>query len=604
MRRLRDRLMVYGATATAVIFLAGLVVSLVGICFVRHPYDGWTDNLVLDAKAVATGHLQYGNPATEFVGTPYAPLFTFLFAGLLKIYWWEGWGPVLSMLAAVAAMASLVRMLWPTTPRPGSRLVMASVVVTLSLGGLSAFPRNGLFEARHDQLAWCLLVVAGTVTFQGLLSTTGLSRMRMVVTGLLLTGSVFSKQTTIVPCLLVAGLTLAVPILCESRRTWTWRKWRRAATVLATFASSSALFGIVLQVTSHGWAYDLLVDDQLRYGRVTPLGQELGTSLRVLAVPLAALVLLALCAAWSLLTNQMRYQRRHVIVAVAAVIVAISPIPTAVLAFAKLGGDYNQLAGPVWTITLGCAVLLLLLRPSVRQLAAGAIACGVLLVGIDPLSHVFVDQHLGVPNLRQQASWVGMDPFLYAAVDKGEAVFDQDYPSLSVSPKAPGYPAENVNDTLATGYTPRWLIENIIKGKVCLGATSLHYSRVFHPIYLRSRTVRRIVPLEDEPTPADGVHAAQGPLFGRYLLSTGAPAEAARLFCRVLRPVPSPGRRSGRPPARPDRWPCLHRGRGSAPQPGARPYDSVRHDPGEGPGAGEHPLRGKTACPPSHPARR
>ena len=225
---------------------------------------------------------------------------------------------------------------------------------------------------------------------------------------MLLTGSVFSKQTTIVPGLLLSGLTIAVPILVETRRTWTWTWGQRlrSATVLATFTGSSALFGIVLQAASHGYAYDLLVHDPLRYARVVPLGQEASTSLRLLIVPLAALVLLALCAAWSLLVNRERRQRRHVIVAVAAVVVAVSPIPTAVLAAAKLGGNDNQLIGPVWTLTLGCAVLLALLRPSVRQLAAAAIACGVLLVGIDPMSQVKVDNNLGVPNLHQHASWV------------------------------------------------------------------------------------------------------------------------------------------------------------------------------------------------------
>ena len=41
-----------------------------------------------------------------------------------------------------------------------------------------------------------------------------------------------------------------------------------------TFAVSSALFGIVLQVTSHGYAYDLLVNLPLRYARTVPLGTQ------------------------------------------------------------------------------------------------------------------------------------------------------------------------------------------------------------------------------------------------------------------------------------------------------------------------------------------
>ena len=80
-RRLLDGVLLLGATGTAVIFLSGLVFSLVSLCFVRHPFDGWSDLVVEDAKAVATGHFQYGNPANHFVGLFYTPLFTWLFHG-------------------------------------------------------------------------------------------------------------------------------------------------------------------------------------------------------------------------------------------------------------------------------------------------------------------------------------------------------------------------------------------------------------------------------------------------------------------------------------------------------------------------------------------
>ncbi len=463
-RRLLDRLLVFGATAIAVIFVANLLVSLIGICFVRHPWLFYADNIVADAKAVATGHLPYGNPATQFVGYSYTPLFTFVFAGLLKIYWWEGWEQVLSMLAIAVSMAALIHMMWFAARRWESRLVTMSFVVAVSFGGLTAL--SGVYAYGVDQLAWCLLVIAGTITFRGLLSPEGLSGRQMVTTGLLLTGSVFSKQTTIVPCVVVSGLMIVVPALVESGRTWTWRKWFSSATVLMTFVGSSVLFGIALQVASRGWAFDLLVGDPLRYARFTPIGSQIRQSLRVLTLPLAALVVLAVCVTCSLLWAQPEpNRRRHIVVAAAAVVFAVSPIPTAIIAEAKLGGDANQLAGPVWTLTLGCAVLLLVLRPSVRHVAAAALACGVLLAGIDPLSHVIP----GPPDLHDaQTTWPSMDPFLYAAVDRGEAVFDQSYPSLSVSPQAPAYPAGDIDDILAAGYTPRWFTNNLLTGRYAL----------------------------------------------------------------------------------------------------------------------------------------
>jgi hypothetical protein len=448
-----------------VVLLVGLMLTFVGILFVRHPSLGFSSNVVADAGAVATGHLEYGNPATEFVGLPYPPVETFMLAGLLKIYWWEGWELVVSLLAAAAAMVSLVRMLWAATSRWEGRLATASVVVVLSMSGLLTI---GLYGQGNDQLAWSLLVISGAITFRGILSPAGMSRRLMLVVGLLLTGSVFTKQTTVVSCLLVACLPLAVLIVVDQRRARTWKKWVRSATVLLTFAGTSCLLGLALQVTSRGFAYDLLVAGQLRYVRVVPLAQETDLSLRFLIVPLVALGTLALCVTWAYFGDRGRRSRLRILVAAAAVVVGVSPIPTAILAEAKLGGTFNHLAGPIWTLTLGCSVLLLLLRPSVRILVAAAIACGVLLAGIDPLSSVMAENNLIAPTLYRHVTWPGIDPFLLAAVNKGETVYDGGYPTLSASPKAPEYPAGDVFDILAAGYTPRWFIQNILDGRYSL----------------------------------------------------------------------------------------------------------------------------------------
>jgi len=468
-KRLLDRILVWGAGATAVIFLSGLVISFIGLCFVRHPNLGWSDSVVIDAKAVATGHFQYGNPARQFVGFVYTPLYTWAFAGLLKMFWWEGWGPVLSMVAVAVAIVALVRMLWAATTDWDGRVATSALVVAVSLGGLSAFaPHNGLYETRPDQMAWCLCVIAGTIVFQGLLAPTGFSRRSLLLIGAVLTASVFTKQTTLVTCVALVTLTIALPLLRDPIRSWSVKKALRATTAAWTFAALSLVFGIILQLASRGYAYDLLVRDPLRYGLVVPIRQQIGVSLRFIAVPLAAFAVLIVCAGVALLTDREQGRRRRVFVAVAAVLVAASPIPSAIIAKAKLGGDVNQLAGPVWTLTLGCAVLLLLLRPSVRQLAAAAIACGVLLTAIDPVSHVFSDHRLSASRLYPPATWAPIDPFLQASVDKGETVYDTALPSLSVSNKAPGHPASNWIDQFAAGYTPRYFLQNLIDGRYSL----------------------------------------------------------------------------------------------------------------------------------------
>ncbi len=90
-----------------------------------------------------------------------------------------------------------------------------------------------------------------------------------------------------------------------------------------------------------------------------------------------------------------------------------------------------------------------------------------------------------MPNLRQHASWSSIDPYLIAAVDKGRAVFDPYLPSLSVSPEAPGYPAQDVLDVFAAGYTPRLFIRNLLDGRYSLVLPfDLKYLNWFYPPYV------------------------------------------------------------------------------------------------------------------------
>ena len=470
-RRRLERMLSGAACVAALIFLSVLVSNLVGLLFIRHPMIGYSDNMLADAEAVATGHFQYGNPATQFVGMPYTPLFTWIVAALLRVSWWPGWGPLVSMLAGIAVIASLVHLLWSGSRSLKHRLVTTSFVITLVLGALSAFPILGTFpisaleEGRPDLLAWALLIIAGTGIFRGFFSG-GLSTPRRVVAGLLLTGSVFTKQITLVPAIAIALVAVTLPTAAE-RGESSIARWRRSATVILVFFSSSALLGVVLQFASHGYAYDELVQLPLRYGRLVPLWHQAGTSLRLLIIPLVAFVVLVVAAAISFRVDRERYTHRDRVIAVAAIIVGLSPIPTAVLAEAKLGGEANQLTGPALTLSLACAVLLLLVRVSIRQLLAASVACGVLLLGVDPFSQAIPGQ-LGVPDLHQTVTWQAMDPFLVTASSKRQAVFDWIYPSLSVSPRASSYPVGDVHDSLAGGYTPRWFINNLLTGRYSL----------------------------------------------------------------------------------------------------------------------------------------
>lgn len=462
-RSLINRILLCGALITATTLLTGLLVSLLTLFFVTHPYIGWGDNVVRDGEAVATGHLQFGNPATQFVGLPYSPIDSSLLAGFLKLYWWQGWEQVISIVAVLVAMASLVRMLWKTTFRVEERLAVASAVVVLALGGL--FSIEGFYGEGVDQLAWCLFVVAGALTFPGLLSSEEISVRRMFAVGMLLTASVFTKQITIVPSLLLSVLPLAALVLVQPKPSWSPKRWLRCSTAILTFALASTVVGAALQVASHGFAFDEMVTALFRWARVVPLPQQTAVTLRNVAVPLGATVVLLTAVVWEMSGHPERRQAHRVFVAVAATVIGISSIPTAILAEAKLGGSFNQVAAPVWTLALASTVLLMLLGPSLRELLAVALSCGVLVLSVGPLSGLLANHDASTPDLYQTASWSEIDPFLYSFVKKGEPVYDMAYPSLSVSSSTS---ATDVQDALASGYTPRLFVRQLLSGRFAL----------------------------------------------------------------------------------------------------------------------------------------
>lgn len=469
----------WGGLVAAGVIVAPLIINLTTLLFHRHPFIGFSDNIAADAEAVATGHLQYGNPATQYTGFPYSPFYTWLVAGFLKVYWWVGWAPLVSSLAGLASIVLIIRLLWGARKSARYRLAAASFVVAIALGSLAALPLggsypggpffsySGLEEGRPDELAWFFLVAAATTVFHALLKGRPMTLRQMLAVGLLLAASVGTKQTTIVPDIVVALIVLVAPKLLGEERRAGIRGVVRSATTLITFIGALAILGVALQLASHGFALDEMVTGQLRYKRIVTLVHQTSLSLRLLTVPLIIVVALCVGLVVSYRRQPGYYGRKEFLVGICAVIVGLSPIPSAILAEAKLGGEANQLIGPIWTLSITAAVLLMIVRRPVQQLAASAIALAILLAGIEPVSAAFPGK-LGAPDLHETVSWRGpIDPFLLAAVDKGP-VYDENVPSLSVTERNGDYPASDIHDALAAGYTPRLFIDDLLAGRYSL----------------------------------------------------------------------------------------------------------------------------------------
>ena len=454
------------AIGSAALPLVGMAITVVGLVALRHPNVGPSDEFINDAMALATGHFLYGNPGTHVVGLPTTPVYTGLVAGLLKLYWWEGWGPLVSVLAVLGAIVALVTLAWSTFRGRRGRVLVAAAITSLSVGSLSMFSPNGLFEARPDQLAWALAVVAGSIIFRALLGSGRLTSRQQVVVGLLLTASVFTKQSTLVPAVVLSLVPCASALALEARgRSSWWPLLRGAALCPLVFVASSVLCFALLQALSHGFAWGLLVADGLRIAHNRPFGLQLAKTIGILAIPVAVVVGLGIVVA----VSKRRGARRNTLVLVAcAVVVSVSAIPSAVLINTKIGGGNNELVGPVWMATLAVTVLLVVLGPWLRQVAATVIACGVLLAGVGPVASALRDAQVGAPVLFPHASWSATDPYLYAFVDRGRPVSAWYDPSLSVVDGTSGAPSGDWIDAFVSGYTPRYYIADLLRGSYAL----------------------------------------------------------------------------------------------------------------------------------------
>jgi len=456
---------------TALLLVGSLALVAISLLGVAHPDLGWSDITVLDAKAWATGHLPYGDPATEFVAQLYTPLFTGILALLLGVHWWEGWGALLSVVAVVVALVVVARYAVGTAGDRRSKLVIGAAVVTFPLFVFTIFPTNGIFEARTDQLAWCFFLAAAcrilvdarradpVSTGAPLRSTTG-----RAITGGLLALAVLAKQTTL-PVAVVAGLVAwALPVVAHRRG----RSGSRSELVPVEAVVSGAIVVATIgafQAWSGGFAYDQMFGLARRHGRWFTVGEIIERDRELLAVPIAVGLVAVLVAVAPLLARKLQRSSTTVVPLVVALAFAAATVPGTLLAQAKQGGDTNQLVGPVWCATLVLATALLVSDARHRRAAARVMGVLVVIASMGFVSTRLETRGLGQPDLVLDRDWSEVPDDLLAATDAGQLVLDYDYPSYSVTPSDADTPGGFIaSDLAAAGYAPRYFVKTLLDG--------------------------------------------------------------------------------------------------------------------------------------------
>lgn len=460
----------------ALLLVGSLVLIGVALLGVAHPDLGWSDITMLDAKAWATGHLPYGDPATEFVAQLYTPLFTGIVALLLDVHWWEGWGALVSMVAVVVSLVIVARHSVGIADDRRARAVTAAAVVAFPLFCFTIFPTNGVFEARTDQLAWCLFLAAAC---RILVDATHLeggadssappdapprSVSGRAVTGLLLALAVLAKQTTL-PAATVAVVVAWVLPLSDRRRRQASRTALVPVEAMAAAGVGVAVLG-VFQAWSGGFAIDLMFGLARRHGRWFTVGEVIRRDRDLLAVPVVILVVAVLVALVPLVVRASRRpgSTRMVPLLIAGAFVAAT-VPGTLLAQAKQGGDTNQLVGPVWCATLVLAAALLVSDARRRRMAARVVGVLVVVAGSGFVTTWLEDAGVGQPGLVLDRDWSEVPADLLAANEGGQLVLDYEYPSYSITESRSATPGGFIaSDLAAAGYAPRYFVQTLLDG--------------------------------------------------------------------------------------------------------------------------------------------
>ncbi|HMJ14986.1 MAG TPA: hypothetical protein VK524_26415, partial [Polyangiaceae bacterium] len=457
----------------ALALCSGVIASFVRLPLVEHPAMGWSEVLVADAKALASGYFIYADPSRHYVGAHYSPLFTFVHAGLMRLYWWEGWGALISMTCVGVAVFALARTLSRGARLSRNALAQMATLVAFTLSSFTLIGVNGVFEARADQMAWALFVIAAVRILDDLSALEPRSLKRRALTGVILALSILTKQTTLPSCLAAAGIAGCVGFFSARQRASAAPTWKEQWLELSALVLVVALALGILQLVSGGYAFDLLIELPQRHFRLLELDQGLEIAARALLVPssIALLVLAAHAAAWVLRRRSapatpLFGEPRKLLLVSAAFALLLATLSGGVLAITKQGASANQLIGCVWALALVLVAIFLGSETAERRWTAYVIAGVLVLCSIGPLADLAADHDIATPGFVLDKAWQELPAELVKANEKGKNVFDWEYPSLSFvegSAKPPGL--VTFCDMAAGGYSPRWFIRNILRGE-------------------------------------------------------------------------------------------------------------------------------------------
>jgi hypothetical protein len=471
--------------------LVGIVVTMWRLASVRYPHLGWAQTVANDAKAISFGDWPYGDPAEQYTGMLYTPLYPVLLAPLYRVMWWDGWPLVVTILAGLASATAIATIAATGLPANATRSDRAIAIVGgVGLGGtawwiVSTDYRNLLYEGRADELAWCFALL-GLCSLAWAVSR---DHVRVWPTVALLSAALWTKQTTV-------GALLAACALV----TWWFVRGAITRRTLLRFAVAVAVTNLVILgsivLLSDGWAVYFLLTMPGRHFRDSKVFiyiEEL-RNLVVLPVVLVAVATVgflhrgardhrARASRWARdaiadLRSSVRRliargpaaaERRNVPVFPTALLALlllflVLSFPPAFTGRRKQGGEANQYIGMLWGLGFLLALAHRSARSTTRATVAGIVTYGLLIavIHVGPVRSFAEDRSVAIPATYPDAEFVSLPYSLrdYARTHEVYMPYDADLSSQYTRRTWPM--AQNIVDLLAAGEQPLYLVDAFI----------------------------------------------------------------------------------------------------------------------------------------------
>ena len=233
--------------AFGVAIALGNVLSILDLVALSRPDPGFGYLVYDDALQMHAGHWPYQDPTDGYVGLLYPPLYTAVWAALLPVHMWSGWGPVLLTVSGLALSGMVAVAAYRPVSVPAAKTLRVLEAVAIGMVAwwlVSSNPFLGPTGGNPDPMAWALAIGGLMLLPRSLRGSTP----ALVGSVLLLSLGFWTKQPA-------AAASLAAGCWALLSAAFGVTNWRRSIAVIVGLATVNLLVLAALSLATHGWAF-------------------------------------------------------------------------------------------------------------------------------------------------------------------------------------------------------------------------------------------------------------------------------------------------------------------------------------------------------------